>query len=154
WRRSRRALCAAHAIHRSGAVQPVALARPVDDGDRRRLRLLLRSLPWRHDCRAAPGMAALHAGGLPDALRDRGHRAPDLVADRHPGDTRSLPRQSPHQDRVRAPRRRKIETGDGAMSAVLEVTNIKKSFGGITAVSGVSFDVHEGEILGLIGPNG
>ena len=37
---------------------------------------------------------------------------------------------------------------------VLEVTNIQKRFGGITAVDGVSFDVHPGEVLGIIGPNG
>ncbi len=40
------------------------------------------------------------------------------------------------------------------MTAVLEVVNLRKSFGGITAVDGVSFDVHDGEILGIIGPNG
>ncbi|TRL41284.1 ABC transporter ATP-binding protein [Rhizobium straminoryzae] len=37
---------------------------------------------------------------------------------------------------------------------VLSVRNIQKSFGGIKAVRGVSFEVQRGEILGLIGPNG
>jgi len=40
------------------------------------------------------------------------------------------------------------------MSAVLAVHDLKKSFGGIIAVDGVSFEVHEREILGIIGPNG
>jgi branched-chain amino acid transport system ATP-binding protein len=40
------------------------------------------------------------------------------------------------------------------MNAVLQVTNLRKTFGGITAVDGVSFEVRDGEILGIIGPNG
>jgi branched-chain amino acid transport system ATP-binding protein len=40
------------------------------------------------------------------------------------------------------------------MPAVLEVRELAKTFGGINAVNGVSFDVHDGEILGIIGPNG
>ncbi|MGC2518817.1 MAG: ABC transporter ATP-binding protein [Burkholderiales bacterium] len=40
------------------------------------------------------------------------------------------------------------------MSAVLEVRDLRKSFGGISAVGGVSFEVRAGEILGIIGPNG
>ena len=40
------------------------------------------------------------------------------------------------------------------MTAVLEVAHLRKSFGGIAAVNDVSFDAHDGEILGIIGPNG
>jgi branched-chain amino acid transport system ATP-binding protein len=39
-------------------------------------------------------------------------------------------------------------------SAVVRVQNITKTFGGIRAVDDVSLDIHEGEILGVIGPNG
>ncbi|MCP4629095.1 MAG: ABC transporter ATP-binding protein [bacterium] len=37
---------------------------------------------------------------------------------------------------------------------ILQIKEITKSFGGITALNRVSFDVSEGEILGIIGPNG
>jgi len=40
------------------------------------------------------------------------------------------------------------------MSALLEVRGVSKRFGGLVAVSDVSFDLAEGEIVGLIGPNG
>ncbi len=40
------------------------------------------------------------------------------------------------------------------MSAILEVRGVSKRFGGLLAVSDVSFSLAEGEILGLIGPNG
>ncbi len=38
--------------------------------------------------------------------------------------------------------------------ALLEVDNMTKQFGGLTALNQVSFSVEEGEIRGLIGPNG
>jgi len=40
------------------------------------------------------------------------------------------------------------------MSALLSVENARKTFGGLVAVNDVSFDVKDGELLGLIGPNG
>jgi len=40
------------------------------------------------------------------------------------------------------------------MTALLSVDNLQKHFGGIVAVDGVSFEVHDREILGIIGPNG
>ena len=38
--------------------------------------------------------------------------------------------------------------------ALLEVSGLSKVFGGLRAVSGLSFELRHGEILGLIGPNG
>ena len=38
--------------------------------------------------------------------------------------------------------------------ALLQVRNLIKSFGGVRAVSNVSFDLRKGEVLGVIGPNG
>jgi branched-chain amino acid transport system ATP-binding protein len=40
------------------------------------------------------------------------------------------------------------------MSALLEIKEVSKSFGGVQAVSRVSLDVRDGEILSVIGPNG
>ena len=37
---------------------------------------------------------------------------------------------------------------------ILKVRDLTKAFGGILALNRVSFDLHEGEILGIIGPNG
>jgi len=37
---------------------------------------------------------------------------------------------------------------------VLQVINLTKNFGGLTAVNDVSFSVKKGELLGIIGPNG
>ena len=36
----------------------------------------------------------------------------------------------------------------------LKIENLSKSFGGLTAVNRVTFQVRKGEVLGLIGPNG
>ncbi len=38
--------------------------------------------------------------------------------------------------------------------SILKVTNLNKRFGGLTAISKLSFELGEGEILALIGPNG
>lgn len=38
--------------------------------------------------------------------------------------------------------------------ALIEVKNVTKRFGNVTAVDNITFDIHEGECFGLLGPNG
>jgi branched-chain amino acid transport system ATP-binding protein len=40
------------------------------------------------------------------------------------------------------------------MSALLQLTDVNRSFGGVQAVDDVSLEIEEGTIFGLIGPNG
>lgn len=42
----------------------------------------------------------------------------------------------------------------GANDALLEVRGLTKQFGGLTAVSGVDFDVRRGMVAAIVGPNG
>src|SRR3954464_15276142 len=37
---------------------------------------------------------------------------------------------------------------------VLSLQNVSKSYGSITALKGISFDVPEGSVFGILGPNG
>src|SRR5204862_23546 len=63
--------------------------------------------------------------------------ADGLVAGRHHFNRRSL----------------QVE-GGGEMTPFLEVKDVRKHYGAIRAVDGVSFAVGPGEIVGVIGPNG
>src|SRR5208282_2373063 len=55
------------------------------------------------------------------------------------------------ESRERERHSRKLGPGT---EVILRVRNLLKSFGGIKAVTDVSFDVRKGEILSIIGPNG
>jgi branched-chain amino acid transport system ATP-binding protein len=47
-----------------------------------------------------------------------------------------------------------VERVSGATDPLLSVTGVTLRFGGITALSDVSFDVQRGELFAIIGPNG
>ncbi len=95
-------------------------------------------------CRAA-GTAARHRRDAPDDLRGAadavGHFPP-----RRPGQ----PRPPPAATAVRAADRWRMS----AAQPLLDVSGLTRRFGGLVAVSDVTFQVAAGEIAGLIGPNG
>ncbi|MDQ2088120.1 ABC transporter ATP-binding protein [Herbivorax sp. ANBcel31] len=41
-----------------------------------------------------------------------------------------------------------------ALETIVKVDNLKKNYGNVEAVKGVSFEIKRGEILGIVGPNG
>ena len=45
-------------------------------------------------------------------------------------------------------------SADGAVTPALEVSGLKKHFGGVYAVDGCTFQAPQGQVTGLIGPNG
>jgi ABC-2 type transport system ATP-binding protein len=47
-----------------------------------------------------------------------------------------------------------VGTEECTMSTILEVRNLVKKYGDLTAVAGVSFDIQDGEVFSLLGPNG
>src|SRR3546814_70470 len=104
---------------------------------------------------AAGGVPARSAGTAPDPVR------PDR--DRH----RPIPAQRPdelHRQAARAAARRRVPghsgRGEDGMTRLpdakplLRADSLTMRFGGITAVSALSFDIMPGQVVGLIGPNG
>ncbi|HME20614.1 MAG TPA: branched-chain amino acid ABC transporter ATP-binding protein/permease [Acetobacteraceae bacterium] len=65
---------------------------------------------------------------------------------------RALPPPPPALPAAPAPSRTYVTVS--ASVPLLQVTDLSRSFGGLRAVSRVSFTVAQGEILGIIGPNG
>ncbi len=65
---------------------------------------------------------------------------------------RALPPSPPALPAAPVPARRYAAAS--ASVPLLQVQNLSRSFGGLRAVSQVSFSVGQGEILGIIGPNG
>jgi len=69
-----------------------------------------------------------------------------------PSVARLLPRRAPQVPPDAPPLARRVPPTAGTL--LLEAERLERRFGGLVAVSDVSFSLRAGEILGLIGPNG
>src|SRR4030095_14807659 len=135
--RRRNVLRRARAFHRAGAVPFLVVTDDAARGNRRRLGQIPRSGARHGHHRPSARMAALHAELVSGGVRLRGGCANDLAAGRVAVDSREV-----------------REEGRCEVTPFLEVKDMKKQYGAIKAVDGVSMSVGPGEIVGVIGPNG
>ena len=77
---------------------------------------------------------------------------PDGLAERSP--TGCARRRMAREASDARARSRRQDRSPAMTGPVLKVTGLKKAYGAIKAVDGVSFEVMPGEIFGVIGPNG
>jgi len=81
-----------------------------------------------------------------------------LGAEPEPTDVGEVPVDAEAESRITAEAARAAGTDIGieivAAETVLQIENLTIEFGGLTALSGVSMEVHRGDIFGIIGPNG
>ena len=97
----------------------------------------------------------LHGEGRGPVLRRHRRPAarPDILRAVYVKGTGALTDRAPASARAGAnASARALELGEAR--PVLEVENVTKRFGGVAAVDDVSFALREGEVLGVIGPNG
>ncbi|MFB9831690.1 ABC transporter permease subunit [Actinoallomurus acaciae] len=97
-------------------------------------------------------------GGLAQLVRPVRERLIGLVVRLHGADRPSDDDEPGESERVPHPAMLtgadRSERPSADAPVVLSVTGVSKNFAGLKALDQVTFDVHEGEILGLIGPNG
>src|SRR4051794_774336 len=94
-------------------------------------------------CRA-PGRARARARQAPPAKLTATPRRPATAVTEH----------SLSSSRTAAPRPSEIRPAAAGDAAVIDVRDVRKAYGDVKAVDGVTFRVEAGEIFGLLGPNG
>src|SRR5437763_13074563 len=95
------------------------------------------------------------------AGRATGRPAPDAPRPRSRGRARAATARSPAAATRPSPRADDAKRRGSGMSAardphapVIVVRDVRKAYGDVRAVDGITFDVKAGEVFGLLGPNG